>query len=789
MARSCRHDQRPLSRIAQSIELLRSGGLSILNTQSKRYLFFLFSVVCVVSQSGKAFAQTEGVNAQPSQQGLIGGWFGQANFQHLKGLDRLQALNVNWSSDQQDNTDRGKEWSALWEGTLTAPISGKVRFYLTSDHLSSITIGKKRLFASQGVMFSSKPVERSATIPMKQGQPYPIKIRYAHRKGNSFLRIQWSWDGKEKFAIPANYLSHSTSQAEKWNARLSNRDALSDTISNQQIPQPLTDWSAWPQSYSLLMNEKAMFPVDTSFWKMKLDTSRQLFVDNHVLSGISNLEREFHQAKKHAANPVFDDYVHGGYIWPNPEGGYRLYYNQYRLTEGDIIVQSVRLAVSDDGIHWTKPDLNLPLDLEKNKQQGTIRIFTQEHIGEQNNVLIPHAMLNGIYHEPENPNPNERWKAVVRDYSVGYTRWEAPFLETKDFSFKGGGLEAPMRDDEDQTSVEVFAVNKLFISPDGLHWHEKEEILPQIKTGRFILDLPAGNKFPLAIGAALRTRWDPALKKYIAHTKHVIGPDWRFDPVLKGRAQGMMESDDLVHWSSPRITVYPDSEDAKVPGMYGIYESDGFHYQSMWLGCLSMIAYRPQDEGQLEKEHWIRLSGSRDGRHWYYLGNRDPFIPAGAENQWDTHYMRMANLATTGGPIQVGDELWFYYWGRDQGQSYPKHRLHLGIAKLRKDGFASLNAGENQGAAATRPFIFTGKGNLYVNADVAAGGHIKAEVLDEYGNPLDGYSLSDSLPITGNHTTVNLAWKNNRDLSSLKDQHIRLVFYLKHAKLYSFWIK
>ena len=303
-----------------------------------------------------------------------------------------------------------------------------------------------------------------------------------------------------------------------------------------------------------------------------------------------------------------------------------------------------------------------------------------------------------------------------------------------------------------------------------------------------MLDLATDN-FPMAVGAVFRTRWDPYLQKYIAHTKHVIGPDWRFDPIHKGRAVGWMESDDLIHWSSPRIYIYPDSEDDKIPGMYGTYEADGFRYESMWLGCLSTISYIAEREGLMpEKSHWIRLAGSRDGRHWYYLGNREPLISAGQPGEWDTHYMRMLNLATTGGPVERDDELWFY-WGRSKGESYPEHRLHLGVATLRKDGFASLNAKDSPGMVVTRPLVFEGKGRLFVNAESSPEGYVKASVLDEYGDEIDGFGSDICKGVHTDTVRGELSWTSGETLASLKDRHIRLALHLKNAKLYSFWIE
>ena len=152
------------------------------------------------------------------------------------------------------------------------------------------------------------------------------------------------------------------------------------------------------------------------------------------------------------------------------------------------------------------------------------------------------------------------------------------------------------------------------------------------------------------------------LYKYIAHTKHSIGSDYRFPPILEVRTQAMCENDDLVHWSSPRIYAYPDAEDAKTEGMYGIYEADGFPYESMWIGCFSMCTYtREPGKENLQKRNWIRLAASRDGRHWYYVSDRKPFITLGDEGSWESQYLRMCNLHTVGGPVEREGKLWFCY--------------------------------------------------------------------------------------------------------------------------------
>ena len=116
----------------------------------------------------------------------------------------------------------------------------------------------------------------------------------------------------------------------------------------------------------------------------------------------------------------------------------------------------------------------------------------------------------------------------------------------------------------------------------------------------------------------------------------------------------------------------------------------------------------------LTKINWIVLAASRDGHTWYYLGDRQPFIPNGEGDSWDAHYIRMANLSTTGGPLVKDDELWFYYLGIYGGTTdFPgKERSDKGrwqsaggVGTIRRDGFASLNAAEEPGQVFTRPLV------------------------------------------------------------------------------------
>ena len=149
-----------------------------------------------------------------------------------------------------------------------------------------------------------------------------------------------------------------------------------------------------------------------------------------------------------------------------------------------------------------------------------------------------------------------------------------------------------------------------------------------------------------------------------------------------------------------------------------------------------------------------------------------------------------------------------------------KAREGIGLAISRLDGFVSLDSGkgwivadrseeelaktsgervlfdepESFGQMVTRPFGFSGS-SLHVNASMAplaAGpgpGEVRVEIVRSNHKKLAGFNFTDADPITESSTDHVVSWKGNSDLSALAGQPIKLRFYFKNAKLYSFQFK
>lgn len=137
--------------------------------------------------------------------GLVGAWYGGADLTRVKVADLITTLAQVWT--EQD--DRGKTWSARWQGFLVAPASGEITFYAETGQRAILEINEKKLLQMEG-----KQAKQSASISMIKDRRYPIKVTYIHDGGgyDGYLTVKWSWPGKGKTSIPAGSLCHTAQQ-------------------------------------------------------------------------------------------------------------------------------------------------------------------------------------------------------------------------------------------------------------------------------------------------------------------------------------------------------------------------------------------------------------------------------------------------------------------------------------------------------------------------------------------------------------------------------------------------
>ena len=74
----------------------------------------------------------------------------------------------------------------------------------------------------------------------------------------------------------------------------------------------------------------------------------------------------------------------------------------------------------------------------------------------------------------------------------------------------------------------------------------------------------------------------------------------------------------------------------------------------------------------------------------------------------------------------------------------------VGVAKLRRDGFAPVRPKSGEGMLTTEPLTFLGT-TLHLNVE-SSRGRVEVEVLDQRGEPVEGYSRADCVPISTDST-------------------------------------
>ena len=480
-----------------------------------------------------------------------------------------------------------------------------------------------------------------------------------------------------------------------------------------------------------------------------LESHRQLFVDDFLISESEGVERRLNQPRKYEGNPVLSRVPEGEEVWEagmpisfssvlhDPADGlFKLWYSLHAGSGGDE--ESVLcFARSTDGIRWNKPRLG------KFRYRETM----------ENNIVVPHGGLaSGVFLDPHEADPSKRFKMLhMRDgykiyasYSADGLQW-TPYNDGKAVFFESPGHDSQM----------------------VAYWDEALGLYVGIirdRTGRISQVRPRLVSDPEA-RAGWRRHWDPRRNR--APENHSI------------RRVSQIMSRDFVHWNDYRVIVGPDAEDPLNRDQF--YNMEVMTYEGLRIGLVTVFSYDPD-----YCRGAVQLTSSRDGRTWDRAGNRSVFIPLSnqpGDFDWGAIYPLQ-------GPFVYGDEIRIYYsaGGVDHNHTRPPgvdgFPNGIGLAKLRLDGFVSVQAGKPGGSLTTRSFTFTGD-ELVVNAD-AGDGRFLVEVLDQEGKPVHGYTREDCDPLRQDALRQTVTWNGRSAVTSLTGKPIRLRFHLEEASLYSF---
>jgi hypothetical protein len=107
------------------------------------------------------------------------------------------------------------------------------------------------------------------------------------------------------------------------------------------------------------------------------------------------------------------------------------------------------------------------------------------------------------------------------------------------------------------------------------------------------------------------------------------------------------------------------------------------------------------------------------------------------------------------------------------------------LARLRVDGFVSLDAGGDKGSLTTAAETFA-PSTLLVNATThSRAGSVAAELLDPSGVAIEGFTRAECDAFRGDSLAHGLTWRG-RPAAALGARPASIRFTLRYASLYSY---
>jgi len=488
---------------------------------------------------------------------------------------------------------------------------------------------------------------------------------------------------------------------------------------------------SWPPQIGELTRDPILVPyLDKPPAIIRIDIGRQLFVDDFLIES-TTFARSHHRPVYHPANPILkpdkpweqEDAARAAA--PFSDGAF--YDPKDKLFKMWYIggyIASTCMAVSDDGIVWKKPAFDI--------RPGTNEVLNHRLVSPTKDGRFRDSST--IWLDQEDPDPSRRYKMFVTTPIP--KRWSLA----------------------------------LRCSADGIHWSKPVSVSADSIGDRTTVHYNPFRKkwvFGLRIGRPNVGR----SRAYFEHSDAAIGNSL----IPKGAVDWLCADKLDPHHPDPK---YSDIEPQ-------LYNHDAVAYESLMLGLFSVWQGPPNSECaklKIQKRNEVLVGFSRDGFHWS-RPDRERFLTVDpTEGAWN-----WGNVQSVGGCcLVVRDKLYFYVSGRSLGDRFWDGNCNTGLATMRRDGFASMDAGNETGTLTTRPVVFKGK-YLFVNVD-APNGQLKAEILDREGNAIEPFSMGGCNPVQGDSTLQHVTWKGRDDISAVANRPVRFRFHLSNGRLYSFWV-
>ena len=467
---------------------------------------------------------------------------------------------------------------------------------------------------------------------------------------------------------------------------------------------------------------------------------RELFVDHYLIERLDGVRLQLHRPLRREVVFRSDAPWEGNgsaYQSVFQDGDrFRIYYrgghhpNSKAHKTNPSPWETLCLAESKDGIHWTRPELGIV------EFQGSTK----------NNLILNEAMVQEIGGSPahtavfKDPNPDcpdsERYKIVIKGSPRGLY-----------LMVSADGIHFQLKSNKPFTTAGAFdSQNLMFWDSVGAVYREYHRSFDNGVRGI----MTAASKDP---GSFPKPQWleYPGAAEQALYTNQVQ-PYYRAPHIFVGFP---MRYNDRG-WSES-MTKLPGLEErkfrSKQSGRYGTTVTDA-----------AFMTSRDGVTFQRWGEAFIRPGPARKDT-WVYGDN---FIFWG---------MVQTKSHLEGAPDEISLYATEGYW-EGTHTSFRRYTLRL-------DGFVSARAPLSGGTLVTKPLTFDGS-QLEINFSTSAAGSVRVEIQDTDGKPVNGFSIADCPQVFGDSIARGVKWNSDADLSSLAGKSVRLRFELKDADLYSF---
>ena len=435
-----------------------------------------------------------------------------------------------------------------------------------------------------------------------------------------------------------------------------------------------------------------------------------LFLDDCNIQSLDGVAHGVVPARKVFDKPLivkdqpWEQHWHiGGYInvmYDHDDKLFKLWYGVGRKLSDARGEQTGGLAyaVSQDGIKWEKPILNL----------------VEDNGSKANNLVFPMFRWGagtGVMKDPIETDPAKRYKMLF-------------MFQCEHMAF--AGITQPVC---------------VAYSPDGIHWDVPRNWLNPV--------IPTGTDTQLTV------YWEPKIRKYVVYLRG--RPNIRL--ICQAQSDDFESWTDREIVVQPDELDPP--QDHEFYGMTSMPYRDFrigflsvFHtLNEGWIALNQIEDWMPQWMNQMD----IQLTYTKDGRTWHRAGNRQPILLCGPAGGFDSGSVHPPHA-----PFVLNDEIWLYYAGSNELHGEPprsdEEPIHgIGLAKIKKDRFVCLET-NRQGLVTTASLGINPRA-VSINAD-ATGGAIQAEIVDPFDRVIPGFTKEDSVPFTGDASDHPLQWRN-----------------------------